>query len=198
MLTKLRAFYNALSHLVLRTIPQGRNWGSVRLSNLSKVNSHLAVELGSRARAVCPQSLPLATKQCEKDGSVAFCSLKTVRLALRTYFHWLCPCWSPLHLCLVRTVCIFASIKLCVSQASLALCLPGSWSRSHSPNLNLPHWPDCRLPSLIIVWFTKTAAGPGQEQESAATLFGLCSSAVDCRQVIQPICFLKIKYDLLF
>ena len=133
--------------------------GSARLGHSSKVNSCSVVELRSRSRVLCPQSLPLAMRIHTKDVPIAFYSLKRMGLAWCNCFPWLTPvepsrpsvCWGqpticpdllcPGHYCVPVTTLSWPLL------ASPALFLLGSRLLSSSPSLILPNWPNFRPPS---------------------------------------------------
>ena len=134
--------------------------GSTRLGHSSKVSSCSVVELRSRSRDLCPQSLPPATRLHAKDGPIAFHSLKRMGLAWCNCFPWLCPCLAQLPQCVLRTAYHLSWSLLCSGHCSVpvtalswsllaspALCLLGSRLLSGSPSLILPNWPNFRPPS---------------------------------------------------
>lgn len=135
--------------------------GSTRLGHSSKVSSCSVVELRSRSRDLCPQSLPPATRLHAKDGPIAFHSLKRMGLAWCNCFPWLCPCLAQLPQCVLRTAYHLSWSLLCSGHCSV-LVTPG-FSSTLPPWLQALKWfpklDSAQLAqlqaSLITAWFTK-------------------------------------------
>lgn len=175
------AFYNALSHLLFITIPQGGNWGSGKRRNSSKANRCSAAELRSRARAFCPQSLPLATKPRAKVDQLLLYSPERERLASDVFGE--------------NSLASLPQSQLCLSSFPSALppwfLVQNLFPRLDSASLA---W----LPaSLLTAWFPKAASGPRHTQDSAAPRLSRATQLLDCRHIDSPLHLLKIKNESL-